>query len=86
MQFDVYRVGTLLEMVRQLATELVKDGKVVRVCVQQALGQGVFQGTPISLSGVLRIMQNPALMDWGEAADFVRWGNISAAGETACPE
>ncbi len=41
--FDVYRVGTLLELVREVATSLAADGKTVKVCVQQALGQGVFQ-------------------------------------------
>lgn len=39
----MYRVGTLLELVREVATSLAADGKRVKVCVQQALGQGVFQ-------------------------------------------
>ena len=39
----VYRVGTLLEMVRDMATALALDGKRVKVCVQAAMGQGVFQ-------------------------------------------
>jgi hypothetical protein len=43
----VYRVGTLLEMVRDMATALALDGKRVKVCVQGAMGQGVFQvGAP----------------------------------------
>jgi len=75
-EFDVYRVGTLLELVRELATTVASDGKRVKVCVQQALGQGVFQGTPLSLSGVMRIMKQ---MDWGqEASEFIQLGNLGA--------
>ena len=33
-EMDVYRVGTLLEMVRSIATRLCQDGKRVKVCVQ----------------------------------------------------
>jgi adenylate kinase len=36
-------VGTLLEMVRDMATALALDGKRVKVCVQAAMGEGVFQ-------------------------------------------
>jgi adenylate kinase len=39
---DVYRIGTLLEMVREIAAVLAQDGLRVKVCVQQALGQGFF--------------------------------------------
>ncbi len=67
--------GTLLELIREVATSLAQDGKRVKVCVQQAMGQGVFQGTPLALSGVMRIM---TLMDWGDAAEFVTWGNYGA--------
>ena len=63
-------MGTLLEMVRQVAASLAAaaadgggSGRRVMVCVQQALGQGVFQGTPLSLNGVMRIMKQ---MDWGD--------------------
>lgn len=44
-EFDVYRVGTLLELVRDTVAEVLAEPGVrsVRVCVQQALGQGVFQ-------------------------------------------
>lgn len=75
-EMDVYRVGTMLEMVRELAAGLVQDGKRVKVCVQQAMGEGVFQGTPLSLSGVMRIME---AMDWGQAAEFVTFGNYGAS-------
>lgn len=40
---DVFRIGTLLELIRDLATALAADGKKVKVSVQQALGEGVFQ-------------------------------------------
>ena len=40
---DVYRIGTLLELARQLASTLAQDGAHVKVCVQQSMGAGVFQ-------------------------------------------
>lgn len=40
---DVYRIGTLLELAREMATALAQDGDHVKVCVQQSMGQGVFQ-------------------------------------------
>lgn len=39
----LYLHRTVLELVRDMATDLVSDGARVKVCVQQALGQGVFQ-------------------------------------------
>lgn len=66
----VYRVGTLLEMVRDMATALALDGKRVKVCVQAAMGQGVFQVGNI-------------YSRWN-AADLVKvcgrppWGRVSA--------
>lgn len=75
-EMDVFRIGTLLEMVRDIAEALAEDGKGVKVCVQQAMGQGVFQGIPLSLSGVRKIMER---MDWGEVADFVTFGNVNAS-------
>lgn len=75
---DVYRVGTLLEMARDLVTSLVQDGKRVKICVQQSLGQGIYQGLPLSLSGVRRIMEK---MDWeaGLVEDgVVRFGSLGA--------
>lgn len=50
-EMDVYRVGTLLELTRELATRIAEDGRRVKVCVQGSMGQGVFQGLPLSLSG-----------------------------------
>lgn len=70
---DVYRIGTLLEMVRMMAVTLAEDGKRVKICVQSATGAGVFQGLPLSLSGVRGIME---AMDWDEASDFVTIGAV----------
>ena len=75
-EFDVYRVGTLLELVREIVTSICVDGTKVKVCVQQSLGTGVFQGTPLALSGVRRILD---MMDWGEATPFVTTGQLGAA-------
>lgn len=61
--YDVYRVGSLLECVREVSTSLSKQGKKVKVAVQQSLGEGVFCGMPLSLSGVKRLLSQ---MDWGE--------------------
>jgi adenylate kinase len=76
-EFDVYRVGTLLEMVREIAGAAAAAGRPrVKVCVQQALGAGVFQGTPLSLSGVSRILGS---MEWGDAGGLaVMTGNLGA--------
>jgi len=74
-EMDVYRIGTLLEMVREVAAALAQDGVRVKICVQQALGQGVFTGMPLALSGVRRILE---MMDWGEAGPFVGLGQVGA--------
>ena len=50
---DVYRVGTLLELARELATTLAQDGAHVKVCVQQSMGQGVFQVALTSLKWLI---------------------------------
>lgn len=42
-EMDVYRIGTILELVRALAMSLVEDGKMVKISVQQNLGDGFFQ-------------------------------------------
>jgi adenylate kinase len=60
-EMDTYRIGTLLEGIRDLVTELVMDGKRVRICVQGSLGVGVFSAMPLALAGVRRILES---MDW----------------------
>ena len=42
-EMDVFRIGTLLELCRDIATALALDGRRVKVCVQKSMGQGVFQ-------------------------------------------
>jgi adenylate kinase len=66
---DVYRVGSVLELVRHVATSLARDGKRVKVCVQKSMGQGVFQALPLSLSGVSKLL---SMMDWeDDVADSI---------------
>lgn len=60
---DTYRVGTMLELVRELAVHLADNGNRVRVCVQGSMGEGIFTGLPLSLSGTMAIMTR---MDWGD--------------------
>jgi adenylate kinase len=76
---DVYRIGTLLEGVRELVAALNVDGKRVRVCVQGSMGAGVFQAMPLQLSGVRRILE---AMDWGEGepGERVRIGDLAVEG------
>ena len=78
---DVFRAGTLLELVRTMATELARmerrggGGKQrVKLCVQGSMGTGVFQGLPLALSGISRLID---LMDWEEdVADRISNGAI----------
>lgn len=76
-ELDVYRVGTLLEMTRSIAARIASNdkNKKVKVCVQQPLGSGVFQGMPLSLNGVMRIMQQ---MQWYDNEEQIKLGNIGA--------
>eukprot|EP00887_Chlorella_sp_A99_P000933 scaffold5.g933.t1 len=76
-EFDVYRAGTMLELVREVATALGSPGgRRVRVCVQQPLGKGVFAGLPLSLNGVARMMKQ---MDWGAAAEYTSQGQLGGS-------
>lgn len=75
-QGDVYRVGTMLEMVRELATALAGTGtgnKTVRVCVQKGMGEGVRTAMPLILNGVPQLLK---MMDWGEDAELIKIGEI----------
>jgi hypothetical protein len=41
--FDTYRIGSILEIVRSITLALAEnEGKRVRICVQQSLGEGYF--------------------------------------------
>lgn len=59
--FDTYRIGTILELVREMAFHQVCCGKRVKLCVQQKMGEGFLKGLPISLNGCRFILEN---MDW----------------------
>lgn len=77
-EMDVYRIGTLMELVRTLALSFADDGKRVKVCVQGSMGEGALAGMPLQLSGSRRILE---YMDWGEygAKDtFIKIGSIGA--------
>ena len=95
-EYDVFRVGTLLEMVRELATVLaqvrkgrglaggcivgmwlrgastgcvprltrpplcaMQDGKRIKVCVQQSMGEGVFQVREVEGAGATSLSCRP---------------------------
>ena len=61
--FDTYRIGTILEMVRHTVLALtLEEGKRVRICVQQSLGEGVFCGLPLALASMRPVLER---MDWG---------------------
>eukprot|EP00611_Tribonema_gayanum_P001151 TRINITY_DN10860_c0_g2_i7.p2 TRINITY_DN10860_c0_g2~~TRINITY_DN10860_c0_g2_i7.p2 ORF type:complete len:422 (-),score=158.11 TRINITY_DN10860_c0_g2_i7:150-1415(-) len=76
-EMDTYRVGTMLELVREMATGLADEGKRVKVCVQGSMGVGIFTGLPLSLSGTRAIMER---MDWGEGyvGASVNFGKVGA--------
>ena len=82
---DSYRIGTLLELVRDAALTLAEQNLRVRVCVQESMGVGIFTGIPKQLSGVARLLQ---AMDWqsgpgerneGILGDYVRLGAVGKA-------
>ena len=86
MEMDSYRVGTLLELVRDAALGFAEHGLKTRICVQGSMGQGVFMGVPRVLSGVRKVLQ---LMDWqagpGEAHEGVL-GNLQESGREELEE
>ena len=80
---DVYRIGTLMEMVRTITETIVADGLRVRLCVQGPLGEGVLAGMPLALSSARLILEG---MDWTDMSlidntnnnAFIRFGTIGA--------
>ncbi|XP_068649414.1 adenylate kinase 5, chloroplastic [Aristolochia californica] len=77
-EMDVYRIGTLMELVRVLALSFADDGKRVKVCVQGSMGEGALSGMPLQLAGTRRILE---FMDWGSdgaMGTFVKLGSIGA--------
>lgn len=88
--FDTYRIGTMLELVRDMALSQAYEGKRVRLCVQQPLGEGIFVGLPLALASMRIVMEK---MDWGvrpstsadgsentgtKSAALIRFGSIGA--------
>ncbi|KAF8407205.1 hypothetical protein HHK36_006332 [Tetracentron sinense] len=75
---DVYRIGTLMELVRVLALSFADDGKRVKVCVQWSMGEGALSGMPLQLAGSRKILE---FMDWGDygaMGTFINIGSIGA--------
>nr|XP_023905487.1 adenylate kinase 5, chloroplastic isoform X1 [Quercus suber] len=75
---DVYRIGTLMELVRVLALSFADDGKQVKVCVQGSMGEGALAGMPLQLAGTRKILE---YMDWGEygaLGTFIKIGSVGA--------
>ncbi|KAH9296821.1 hypothetical protein KI387_028503, partial [Taxus chinensis] len=77
-EMDVYRIGTLMELVRVIALAFADDGKHVKVCVQGSMGEGVLAGMPLQIAGTRKILE---FMDWGEydvKGTFINIGSIGA--------
>ncbi|KAG7021201.1 Adenylate kinase 5, chloroplastic, partial [Cucurbita argyrosperma subsp. argyrosperma] len=75
---DVYRIGTLMELIRTIALSFADDGKRVKVCIQGSMGEGALSGMPLQLAGTRKILE---YMDWGEygaLGTFVKIGSIGA--------
>ncbi|KAF3783994.1 Adenylate kinase 5 [Nymphaea thermarum] len=76
-EMDVYRIGTLMELVRAIALSFADDGKYVKVCVQGSMGEGALSGMPLQLAGSRRILE---FMDWGEHGALGTFVNIGSIG------
>lgn len=76
-EMDVYRIGTLMELVREISLAFADDGKRVKVCVQGSMGQGAFAGIPLQLAGTRKILE---FMDWGDYGAKGAFINIGAVG------
>ncbi|XP_039164986.1 adenylate kinase 5, chloroplastic isoform X2 [Eucalyptus grandis] len=77
-EMDVYRIGTLTELVRVIALSFADDGKRVKVCVQGSMGEGALAGMPLQLAGTRKILE---FMDWGDdgaLGTFIQIGSIGA--------
>ncbi|KAM0933874.1 putative adenylate kinase [Dioscorea sansibarensis] len=77
-EMDVYRIGTLMELVRTLALSFADDGKHVKVCVQGSMGEGALAGMPLQLAGSRRILDYMDWGDYGAKGIFINIGSIGA--------
>lgn len=78
-EMDVYRIGSLMELVRVLALSFADDGKRVKVCVQGSMGEGSLTGMPLQLAGTRKILE---FMDWGDygaKGTFINIGSIGGS-------
>ncbi|GAB4832731.1 hypothetical protein Ancab_006748 [Ancistrocladus abbreviatus] len=78
-EMDVYRIGTLMELVRVIALSFADDGKHIKVCVQGSMGEGALAGMPLQLAGTRKILE---FMDWGDygaKGTFINIGSIGAS-------
>ncbi|CAM8914512.1 unnamed protein product [Rhodiola kirilowii] len=82
-EMDVYRIGTLMELVRVIALSFADDGKRVKVCVQGSMGDGALAGMPLQLAGTRKILE---FMDWGEYGAKGTFINIGAIGANEVDE
>ncbi|KAG5559513.1 hypothetical protein RHGRI_009141 [Rhododendron griersonianum] len=76
-EMDVYRIGTLMELVRVLALKFADDGKRIKVCVQGSMGEGALAGMPLQLAGSRKILE---YMDWGDYGAMGTFINIGSIG------
>nr|GMC58503.1 adenylate kinase 5, chloroplastic isoform X2 [Ipomoea batatas] len=76
-EMDVYRIGTLMELVRVLALSFADDGKRIKVCVQGSMGEGALAGMPLQLAGSRTILE---YMDWGDDGALGTFVKIGAIG------
>ncbi|KAJ8528095.1 hypothetical protein K7X08_015546 [Anisodus acutangulus] len=74
---DVYRIGTLMELIRVLALSFSDDGKRVKVCIQGSMGEGALAGMPLQLKGSRQILE---YMDWGDYGALGTFVNIGSIG------
>ncbi|KAL0013616.1 hypothetical protein SO802_000685 [Lithocarpus litseifolius] len=77
-EMDVYRIGTLMELVRVLALSFADDGKQVKVCVQGSMGEGALTGMPLQLAGTRKILEYMDWGDYGALGTFIKIGSVGA--------
>ncbi|GAV83958.1 ADK domain-containing protein/DUF1995 domain-containing protein [Cephalotus follicularis] len=77
-EMDVYRIGTLMELVRVLSLTFADDGKHVKVCVQGSMGEGALAGMPLQLAGTRQILEYMDWGDYGAMGTFINIGSIGA--------
>lgn len=77
-EMDVYRIGTLMELIRTIALSFADDGRRVKVCIQGSMGEGALSGMPLQLAGTRRILEYMDWGDYGALGTFVKIGSIGA--------